>query len=42
MQTTTEVIRYANVIGPVTVDRSSVSGLTLLHGHQHGRKRMKL
>ena len=40
-QTTTVVIRHANVVDPVTVDRSSMSGLTLLHGHKHGREQMK-
>jgi hypothetical protein len=41
LQATTEVIRHANVVGLVTIDRSFVSGLTLLQGHQHGREQMK-
>ena len=40
LQTTMEVIRHANVVGPVIIDRCSPSGLTLLHGHPDDREQM--
>jgi len=38
LQTIGQVIRNANVAAPVTVDPSSMSVPTPLHGHEHGRQ----
>ena len=40
LQTIGQVIRHASVATPVTVDPSSMSVPTPLHGHEHGRQQV--